>query len=410
MRTFLLVLTVILLLGSSAAYDKVNLLLIGQVVPETCPLPYWFKSEPAATFTLVPTKVHYRMKFEEARRQVRLYFPRTKMLTWEYDFFMYVNPYFEPFTPTQIDNMYTAITEGGSGGFQTLGGITIDSVEPNYAWLQSTLAYIFPNNPEAVELWRQTDAGKSDYKVVLDRNLPPVLTPFIEVGIEQVQGTAFYIVAMDPQEGATWWATARGAFPRISHQEFPWLLSWQVGEGITWSVGDDMDVPWWSNIYYPSEQEYGLDILMNIILHSLGRPLPQDIMLVNAVRRDFREYGERISTINTFIAFVEKFGVNSNKIMEDLAEVDSMIDLAMEHYLEGNYQEALDAAEAVNLELVEFDRRTMRLKDQALMWVYVTEWAAISGTGLLAGYFLYIVMLRRALYRQVSVTRLQSSD
>jgi hypothetical protein len=272
------------------------------------------------------------------------------------------------------------------------------------------LAYIFPNNPEAVELWRQTDAGKSDYKVVLDRNLPPVLTPFIEVGIEQVQGTAFYIVAMDPQEGATWWATARGAFPRISYQEFPWLLSWQVGEGITWSVGDDMDVPWWSNIYYPSEQEYGLDILMNIILHSLGRPLPQDIMLVNAVRRDFREYGERISTINTFIAFVEKFGVNSNKIMEDLAEVDSMIDLAMEHYLEGNYQEALDAAEAVNLELVEFDRRTMRLKDQALMWVYVTEWAAISGTGLLAGYFLYIVMLRRALYRQVSVTRLQSSD
>jgi hypothetical protein len=213
---------------------------------------------------------------------------------------------------------------------------------------------------------------------------------------------------MEPQEGTTWWATARGAFPKITGREFPWLLSWGVGEGMTWSVGDDLDVPWWSGIYEPSEQEYGLDILMNIIYHSLGRPLPQDIMLVNAVRRDFREYGERVSTINAFIDFIEKFGANSNQIMRDLAEVDATIELAMEHYMEGRYQEALEAAEAAHIELVEFDRRTMRLKDQALMWVYVTEWAAVSGTGLLAGYLLYALMLRRTLYRQVQVTRIRS--
>jgi hypothetical protein len=201
---------------------------------------------------------------------------------------------------------------------------------------------------------------------------------------------------------------AKGAYPKVIGKEFPWLLSWRFGSGMTWSLADDLDVPWWSGVLLPSEQEYGLDILMNIILYSMDRPMPQDIMLVNAVRRDFREYGERTSTINAFINFIEKFGANSNQIMEDLAEVDSMIDLAMEHYLEGNYQEAREAVEAANLELVEFDRRTMRLKDQALMWVYVTEWAAISGTGLLAGYVLYALMLRRTLYRQVQVTRLRS--
>jgi hypothetical protein len=234
-----------------------------------------------------------------------------------------------------------------------------------------------------------------------------VLTPFLEVGIERVPGS-WCMVALIQQEGSTLWARAEGAFPMISGPALPWLLSWSVGKGMTWSVADDLDCPWWSGIYQISEQEYGLDILMNIILHSLGRPVAEDIVLVNAVRRDLRSYGERVSTINAFIDFIEKFGASSDPIIADMVEVDAKIGTAMENYLEGNFQEALDLAEEAHADLAEFERRTMRLKDQALMWVYVTEWAAVSGTGLLAGYVLYILMLRRTLYRQVSVTRLQS--
>jgi hypothetical protein len=408
MRPTLCILLVLLLSSHAVAFDRINLLFIGQVVPETCPLPYWFESEPAATFTLVPTKVHWSMSYNEARRQVRLYFPRTAELTWEYDFFMFINPYFEPFTASQIQNMYTAMTEGGSGGFQTLGGITIDSAEPNFAWLQSILASAFPNDPSAVELWRQTTAGRSAYRVILekDKELPPVLTPFLEVGIEQVPGSDFYIVAMSPQQGATEWAKARGAFPKVSGREFPWLLSWKVGSGMTWSVADDLDVPWWSSIYMPSEQKYGLDILMNIILHSVGRSIPQDVILVNAVRRGLREYNEKTSTINAFIDFVEKLGANSNQILEDKLEVDALIEGSMARYLEGRYDEALAMSEEAYRGLAEFELRTMKLKDQALFWVYVTEWAVVSGTGLLSGYLVYILMLRKGLYRQVKVTRL----
>lgn len=114
MRPEIVILFLLLVSTPALASDKVNLLLIGQVVPETCPLPFWFESEPAATFTLVPTKIHSRMNFDEARPQVRLYFPRTRELTWEYDFFMYINPSFEPFTPNQIEYMYSAITENAS--------------------------------------------------------------------------------------------------------------------------------------------------------------------------------------------------------------------------------------------------------------------------------------------------------
>jgi len=50
----------------------------------------------------------------------------------------------------------------------------------------------------------------------------------------------------------------------------------------------------------------------------------------------------------------------------------------------------------------------MRLKDMALMWVYVSEWAAVLGTSLLAGYVVFTLMLRRAMYRQAGMTRLRS--
>jgi hypothetical protein len=47
----------------------------------------------------------------------------------------------------------------------------------------------------------------------------------------------------------------------------------------------------------------------------------------------------------------------------------------------------------------------MSLKDHALLWVDVTAWAAVSGTGMIAGYILSdLLLLRRRLYREVSLT------
>jgi hypothetical protein len=272
------------------------------------------------------------------------------------------------------------------------------------------LAPIFPNDPTAIDLWRQGASKIGTYNVILERSadLAPVLTPFLQVGIEEIPGY-WTIVPIAPQEGATIWARAVGAFPALSGPPFPWLLSWQVGGGMTWSVADDLDCPWWSAIYHPSKQEYGLDILMNIVLHSLNRPLPQDVIIVNAVRRDFRAYDERASVVNAFIDFVEKFGASSNHITSDKLAADAKMERAMESYMEGRYAEARETAQEAHVALFELERRTIKLKDQALMWVYVTEWAAVSATGMLAGYSIFTLMFRRRLYRQVEVTRLSSA-
>jgi hypothetical protein len=174
---------------------------------------------------------------------------------------------------------------------------------------------------------------------------------------------------------------------------------------MTWSVADDLDCPWWSNTYKPSDQQYGLDILDNIMLHSMGRPLPDNIALANAVRRAFSQYHERASTLVSFLDFVERFGVSTAKLAEERLAADAVRERAMQQYLDGLFQDALDTSEEAAEDLGEIEMKAMRMKDRALMWVYLIEWCAVTGTGMVTGYILYALMLKRRLYREVSVTR-----
>lgn len=406
-RHCLIALVLLVLAQGVAGSDVMNVLLIGQVTEEHCPAPSWFEHEPLVDFSLVPTKYYQVMSYEEAQRFIRVYFPRGADEVADYDFFMFINPYFEPFIPRQIDELRTAIVEGGSGAFQTLGGITIDWTNVNWPWIQSSLAEIFPNDPLAHEAWEgQKESGNLPYFVIVNQDpaLPPVLKLFVPVGIQEVRGY-WTIVLIVPQQGATVWARAVGAYPKAADSPPAWLLSWRYGKGMTWSVGDDLDCPWWSNTYKPSDQQYGLDILDNIMLHSMGRPLPDNIALVNAVRRAFSQYHERASTLVSFLDFVERFGVSTAKLAEERLAADAVRDRAMQQYLDGLFQDALDTSEEAAEDLGQIEMKAMRMKDRALMWVYLIEWCAVTGTGMVTGYILYALMLKRRLYREVSVTR-----
>ncbi len=395
------------LLQSCTGAERIRVLLVGQVTPEHCPAPIWFDYEPMVAYSLVPTKYYQVMSFAEAQRFVRIYLPRNRDEMAAQDFFMFINPYFEPLTPAQIDNMRFAMVEQGSGAFQTLGGITIDWTNVNWPWIQSALAPIFPNDPDAYPVWEQhKSTGNQPYKVIVNRDpkLPLVLQMFIPLGIEQVPGW-WTIVLIVPQEGATVWARARGAYPAYSTEPPAWMVSWKYEKATTWSVADDLDCPWWGDTYYPSQQKYGLDILMNVVLHSLGRSLPQDIVMVNAIRQDFERYSKRTSTISSFLDFVESFGADLRRANERKAEIDAMMDHAKNLYLDGLYADALDQSEAAHGALGEMETMAMKLKDEALMWVYIIEWTAVAGTCMITGYLLYALMIRRRLYREVTVTR-----
>jgi hypothetical protein len=44
------------------------------------------------------------------------------------------------------------------------------------------------------------------------------------------------------------------------------------------------------------------------------------------------------------------------------------------------------------------------VKNEALLWVYLTEWLSVSGTALIVGFVLWTLMVRRRLYREVETT------
>ena len=411
-----ILLTFILLAGvAHGSQQKINALLVGKVMPEHPPAR-WFSSEPLMEYTLVPTGSFraYSYTIDEARRLVRIYFPRNRERLAEYDFLAFRGVFTEALVPVQIENLRSTIVEDGSVGFLELGGITKNWAEGvNRPWVESTLAEVFPNDPGSGEVWEQNKLGSLPYKVIVneDPSLPPVLSMFLPLGIEEVRGY-WYICLLVPQQGTTTWGWARGAYPGVLGGDPPWLLSWRYGKGMTWSVADSLDTPWWDdafNVVTPdgssSDQRYGLDILMNMVLHSLDRPLPEDILLMNQIRLRFRLTAEKISSMYSFMDFVERFGVSSSRLMGEQGIVEEIVENAENLYLDGLYQDSLDELDVAGEALHALKERALRWKDQALLWIYLIEWAAVTGTLALAGYFTYTVMLKRRLYRRVALTR-----
>ncbi len=77
----------------------------------------------------------------------------------------------------------------------------------------------------------------------------------------------------------------------------------------------------------------------------------------------------------------------------------------MDIYMDGLHQEALDASSMAIDALLALEEDAIALKRQALVWVYVIEWARVTGTSMIIGVAVYMLMVKRRLYRQVGLTR-----
>ena len=64
-----------------------------------------------------------------------------------------------------------------------------------------------------------------------------------------------------------------------------------------------------------------------------------------------------------------------------------------------------DVAASLQAMLEEAEKEAVKLKNQALFWVYVIEWLAITGTAMLTGFLTWSLMVRRKLYREVKTLR-----
>ena len=400
----ILVLTVALC-SQAASQEKLITLAIGQVFPSECPLPNWFKTDPLLEITIIPTDVDLIAYFtpEEAGRYVRQYFPRTEEALSQYEFFAYPDGNLKPLTGRQIMMLADAIRLGGAAGLVTMGGdLSSPQAKYWYTWAGTPMEEIVPIKMDPFLLHPDV-SSRFTIKVAIED--PPVLSMFKPLGIEDVIGTQW--ATLYGKEGSRVWADAEQVPPDIfSDTQWPWLISWTIGEGNFWAVADDLDHGWWSYFAgHPHDNPYAFDVFVNIMLYATGRDLPDDIQTVHKIREGFREFLDQRSVLYSIIDFVDKFGGKTRKTESMIAELNAMKGEAERKYLSQDYGDALDLLRSAGELYVEAKDEAMKAKDEALLYVYLVEWSATTGTLTASGFVVYTLMIRRKMYREIGITR-----
>ena len=106
--------------------EIVEVLMIGQVFPYETPVAQSLEDDPAFDYVVVPVRRDtggwQQYPEKEAKRYVRMYFPRKLESLTDHDFVCYVDAFFGHFSGRQVEWMYRAIRDFGVGGLTTLGG------------------------------------------------------------------------------------------------------------------------------------------------------------------------------------------------------------------------------------------------------------------------------------------------
>lgn len=379
-------------------WDK-EFLLIGQVFPQECPVPGWLDQEPGLRYTVIPTDTDsLGLTDEESRRFVRQYFARTeKEYNTRFQFVVMPDTKISPFTGKQIMWMKGGFEEHGIGGFMTVGADITGSYQME--WINSPLHDALPTNLK--EHYRLS----GNFKIVILKEDPPVLSMFREFNIENFLGSC-PCSRNHPKDGSTVWANAD--YQR-ANLVYPWLTSWKIGTkgGHVWAASDDIDHQWWwpSGMRYQSTNPYSGDVFLNIVYYSLGRKLPTDINVVHTLRTSLSLYLTQRLMIRGTIDWAEKLGANINKAEEALGDAEEVYKEAVGEYNSGEYDLALQSLERAAQQAESALQVAFKTKQEAMFYIYVVEWSVTTGALLLSGSILYTLMVRRRLYREVATTR-----
>ncbi len=410
MATVILVSLVPMLSPCTVCIERLSVLAIGQVLPGESPIPYWFDADPLVNYVLIPTDIDImsgqavagQHVMEQAwRRYVRIYFPKNRdALVDDYDFFVFPDGYIEPFSTTQIADMKYGM-ENGLGSFLTTGGDLSSPNAKDYpGWKNSMLETILP-----VELNDKMQQDGSAFSIRVVKDDPPVLSMFVPLGIEAVKGASAFTY-LTTRSGATIWGRlVSPTLPKSASGD--WLVSWRVGSGggVFWVVADDLDSTWWSSVHGLSQNEYAIDVFLNILLYSTGRNLPEDVIMMHDLRTRYWRYNEERLLLFSVLEFVDRFGANTRVLEDRIAEVDRLKEESFQDYRIQDFEAALDSIGEALARMSSISNSAMKLKDRALLWVYITEWSAVMGTLFASGFAVYSLLVKRRLYREVAVTR-----
>jgi uncharacterized membrane protein len=345
--------------------------------------------DPAIQPTFVPSRSDYVGGRDVAVRNMRIYMPRTReKLVDGYDLILMSDADDDVFKPEWISWMSGSVEIDGLG-LLWLGSI-VHTGSADFNWEGTTLAPILPATQAPGQYFINGAFRVSilDGDEALTQSLPWESSPPLANVNTQV-----------PKRGSLEWAIVKGTMG-----SYPLLTFWEIGKGATLNFASKFPAgvePWakgWN--LFPQAMMY-------MVYRVADKVLPRDPYLFEEVMNEFIEFAQMSSLVGSMLDWVEKFGGNPRSLRDRLEEVDDTKARAEEAYLGGSFEEALAILHEGEAQQVSIREAVNKAKDEALFWVYVTEWCSLMGTLMISSYVLWALMVRRALYREAGVSRLQ---
>jgi len=394
-----LAITLLLLLPSCYAGERINTLILGHI-GFIEGLKTFFDREPLVTYHIVPARL--LATHQELVKMVRLYFPRTFEEMKSYDLIILTSPDYGIFTPKQDQWMYDAIREGAGGindgsVFSIVSGIA-------EAWSSSLAQRAFPNDAPAATANSCGEANADIFQVIIRRDAPePILTVFIPFGVEQVvcYGASRMVIHRQGSEVLAW------QIGNFIQGKVDYLAAWDYEKGRAITSGGFMAHGWFAYPKDSSANQYSPEILMNMIFWLTKRNLIQDVELFHRIKSSLGDYQSRMAVLISLKDFVEKFGANTERIQKEIEALQGMYDRAAKAYMDQDFAQTEESLNSGFERFSQAEAVARKVKESALFWVYVIEWLVSSSTLFISGFILWTLMVKRRLYREVEATRLK---
>ncbi len=378
---------------------SLGLLLLGDVGASGSPVDFWLERDLIIDYFSIPM-AQKSLPEKELIRYTSIYFPRNLEHMMDLYDMMVICEEEELFawytSPRHKDIMYRAVAREGMALFSSLPHEHYEFVE----WANTRLSETLPHE-YAAGYTKLLGTWKLDIET--DKDLPPVFTPFVGLGMESFEGP--HLGKLHRKTGATTWAWA------VPHNS-PFFISWEYGDrdARTSASANDLDEPWWGSTYRgsPSQNPWGGDLFLNIVYWSVGKEPITDLTVVRSVRDKYSNYLVQRGVTLSLVEFIDDFGANIAPLESKLEELSTGRNLARQLYYEQRYEEALEHINTLFDTMMEIEQEALKLKERAFFWIYLIEWLVVTAALMIVGFITWSLMVKRRLYREVKVTRAET--
>lgn len=330
---------------------------------------------------------------DDLHRLVRLYMPRTfDDMVASYDVIVFFEANVHA-VGLHVEKLARAVSDGGLGllmvgGWQSFGGAT--GYPP---WGETAIGPLLPTE-DIIGQWHDS----TQHRIVIDKPENEFMKSIPwNLGDPALHGSVWDHNFLKVRAGAE--QLARVVSPNC---DAPLMVTWRL-EGGPRTFSFASEGGW--RLFSMARWRYDYDFCSNLLIYLDDRPVPQDITLVQAARSKIFEVATRRSMLISLLDFCESFGASTQSIVHRLDELDQVTAEAMPQYLDLQFEDAIESYKTAAKIMEDIEKEAMKLKQRALMWVYVIEWLTVTSTALFCGLVLWSLMIRRRLYRQVGYTR-----